>query len=154
MAQNSDLYVIIILSILIVIWAISSFRRWLFAPPKYILPFDFSEAEEPEGEAVDILEEAGYEVWAGKLKIPIHIEKDDEVLGSRLFIDYIAKQHGEWYVVKVSRERMPMEWTGSGIRERLMPYWMIFGPAVKGLLYVDCMNQQVHKVTFHLGGRP
>lgn len=86
--------------------------------------------------AVDLLKAAGYEVISDKLKVPLAFQVDGSVLHSRLFIDYIAVKDGEFYLVRTARERLPIEWTGSGIRKELLPYLLLY-PACGGVLYAD-----------------
>lgn len=89
-----------------------------------------------EHPVVDLLKEAGYEVVSDKLKVPLAFQVDGSILHSRLFIDYIATKEGEFYLVRTARERLPIEWTGSGIRKELLPYLLLY-PACAGVLYAD-----------------
>lgn len=77
----------------------------------------------PDHPAIGMLEEEGYDVVGGKVKINLSFETGQRPIHSRLFVDYVASDDsGELYMVKVSRDRMPVDWTGSGIRDRLMPF--------------------------------
>lgn len=56
---------------------------------------------------------------------------------SRLFIDYVAtKEEGSIYLVILSRPRKPLDFTGSGLRDTLLPYLLIY-PECSGVLYVN-----------------
>ncbi len=55
-----------------------------------------------------------------------HIDLDGQALQSRLFIDLIAEKDGKHYIVKTARDRMPIDWTGSGVRDRLLVYALAY----------------------------
>lgn len=99
-----------------------------------------------EHPAVDLLEQAGFEVLSDKLKIPLAFQVDDRKLHSRLFIDYIAAKDGEFYLVRTARERMPVEWTGSGIRRDFLPFLLMY-PECAGVLYVDAEQNLLKEIT-------
>ncbi|MEG6588363.1 hypothetical protein [Paenibacillus barengoltzii] len=113
------------------------FRSWVRKPFTLRSSIGFEMNEEIiEHPAVDMLEEAGYEVVSDKLKVPLTFRVDGELLHSRLFIDYIAVKNGEFYLVRTARERRPVEWTGSGLRRDLLPFLLLY-PECAGVLYVD-----------------
>ncbi|CAM4268147.1 hypothetical protein U9M73_08220 [Paenibacillus phoenicis] len=113
------------------------FRSWVRKPFSLRSGIGFEMNEEIiEHPAVDMLEEAGYEVVSDKLKVPLTFRVDGELLHSRLFIDYIAVKNGEFYLVRTARERRPVEWTGSGLRRDLLPFLLLY-PECAGVLYVD-----------------
>ncbi|MNY81838.1 hypothetical protein D3C86_2236210 [compost metagenome] len=66
-----------------------------------------------------------------------------------MFIDYFAEKDGQLLLVKVARERKPLEMTGSGVREMLLPYSLMY-PEAEGILYVDLAVQKIKKITFHI----
>ncbi|GIP48491.1 hypothetical protein IM700_007960 [Paenibacillus sp. DXFW5] len=113
------------------------FHSWVRKPFSLRSGIGFEMNEEIlEHPAVDMLEQAGYEVISDKLKVPLTFRVDGELLHSRLFIDYIAVKNGEFYLVRTARERLPMEWTGSGLRRDLLPFLLLY-PECAGVLYVD-----------------
>ncbi|WP_082691454.1 hypothetical protein [Paenibacillus rubinfantis] len=113
------------------------FRSWVRKPFSLRSGIGFEMNEEIlEHPAVDMLEQAGYEVVSDKLKVPLAFRVDGELLRSRLFIDYIAVKNGEFYLVRTARERLPMEWTGSGLRREMLPFLLLY-PECAGVLYVD-----------------
>ncbi|WP_178022774.1 hypothetical protein [uncultured Paenibacillus sp.] len=113
------------------------FRSWVRKPFSLRSGIGFEMNEEIlEHPAVDMLEQAGYEVVSDKLKVPLTFRVNGELLHSRLFIDYIAVKNGEFYLVRTARERLPIEWTGSGIRRELLPFLLLY-PECAGVLYVD-----------------
>lgn len=113
------------------------FRSWVRKPFSLRSGIGFEMNEEIlEHPAVDLLEQAGYEVISDKLKVPLTFRVDGELLHSRLFIDYIAVKNGEFYLVRTARERLPMEWTGSGLRRDLLPFLLLY-PECAGVLYAD-----------------
>lgn len=148
MLKHGDLGVLVFLIIGLICWLLIVFRQWLYAPPKLRLPIDWHGAP-PEGEAVDLLEYSGYEVLSGKQKLPISIDVDGSTLESRLFIDFFAKKEEELYIVKVARARRPLEMTGSAIRDRLLPYALLYDE-ITGVLYVDVANRQIRQITFDI----
>lgn len=142
---RSDEFVMIGIIALIVVWIYFAFRKWLLEPTslRYIpLNNDIKESV-----AVQLLERAGYEVIGGKFRIPFHFTVNGDDLHSRLFVDLVARQGKECYLVKIARDRMPIDWTGSGVRNRLLAYFLIYGDCA-GILYIDEKEQQIHKIQF------
>ncbi|MGF7030372.1 hypothetical protein J2T17_001277 [Paenibacillus mucilaginosus] len=106
--------------------------------------------EPPEDEASELLKDLGYEVLSGKKRVMLDIAVNRrETLQSRLFIDYVAQKDGAYYAVKVARERMPLEKTGSAIRERLLVYQLLY-PQTAGVLYVNLQGGTVDCYEFEL----
>ena len=111
-----------------------------------------SKAEEVREDDVNVqfLEKAGYEVTHGKYRVPLMIDLDGTTLQSRLFIDLIAEKDGKHYIVKTARERMPIDWTGSGVRDRLLVYALLM-PNCEGVLFVDHKESIIRTITFRIG---
>ena len=149
MTRQSDIFMLIFLVIVVCIWLYFRFRRWLFAPSRMKLPFP-EPSPFQRSDAVRLLEEAGYEVISGKKRVPLIVELDDEPLDSRLFVDYFARKDHELFVVKVSKQRQPIQWTASGIRERFMIYHYLF-QETHGILYVDLEEGRVRKIMIDIG---
>ncbi|EES72236.1 hypothetical protein ACL02P_04285 [Paenibacillus sp. MB22_1] len=123
------------------------FRSWVRKPFSLRSGIGFEMNEEIiEHPAVDMLEEAGYEVVSDKLKVPLTFRVDGELLHSRLFIDYIAVKNGEFYLVRTARERRPVEWTGSGLRRDLLPFLLLY-PECAGVLYVDPEQRELKVIS-------
>lgn len=98
--------------------------------------------------SIGLLEDAGYEVVGGKLKIPLSFQVNGAPIYSRMFIDYVACRDEErFYLVILSRPRKELEFTGSGIRDTLLPYLLIY-PDCSGVLYVDTVNSRLHVIEF------
>ena len=96
--------------------------------------------------SIDLLEEAGYEVVGGKLKIPLSFNVDGSQLYSRIFIDYIAtKEEDSLYLVILARPRKPLDFTGSGLRDTLLPYLLIY-PECTGVLYVNSATAAIQVI--------
>lgn len=148
-----DTAVMALIIVISVVWIYVRFHRWLYGPIKLKIPEDAGNLAELEGtDTVALLQEAGYQVLAGKYRVPIHIRLDDDhELESRLFIDCFARSDNELYVVKIAKDRKPIEWTGSGIRERLLAYTLLFDNC-SGVLYVDTKERKVNKIKFDIGG--
>lgn len=144
---RGDSLILILLSVAIAGWLFWLFHRWLTAPPQDRYTIE-SDLEVPVTEAVELLEFAGYEVLTGKRKIPVSIELNDrETLESRLFIDHFAAVEDKLYIVKLARDRKPLEWTGSGLREQLLVYQLLYREA-DGILYVDPRLKTIEKIRF------
>lgn len=144
MQKSGDVYMIFAIVVLIAIWGWFRFRRWLYAPMSNRLPFPSGDGVSAE-EVVDILQQEGYEVVSGKQRVPIRIAIDGKSLQTRYFIDCFAKKQNELYVVKLARSRHPVEWTGSGVRDRLLPYAMLFS-GTSGILYVDIEAKTLKRI--------
>ena len=54
------------------------------------------------------------------------------------------------FVVKLAKQRQPVQWTGSGVRQSLMPYCYLF-LETHGVLYVDLEERRVRKITIDIG---
>lgn len=151
MSRLGDLAATVAVGLLLLAWLFYRFKRWLEAPVKVRLPVPEA-APFVRDEAVRLLEEAGFAVLGGRVKVPIVVEVDDEPLdaASRLIVDFFARKEHELYLVKVSRKRRPLEWTASALRDRLMMYHWLF-KETHGILYVDLEEKCVRKIRFDLG---
>lgn len=152
MDKYGDWFVMALAGLLLAAWLYRSFYRWLHEPVnvnRIKLGKGGAIAEDDANAA--LLKRNGYEVVSGKHSIVIPVELDDEPLGNgtRLYIDYVAEKDGLTYVVKTARERMPMDWTASGVRDRLLVYALIL-PHCSGVLYADAKEGTVRKIAFHL----
>ncbi|QYR19992.1 hypothetical protein KZ483_19245 [Paenibacillus sp. sptzw28] len=152
MGKYGDWFVMLIAGSLIVFWLYRVFYRWLHEPPGLHSKLLLSEAEDvrEDDENVLFLEQAGYEVTHGKYRVPITIDLDGQILQSRLFIDLIAEKDGKHYIVKTARDRMPIDWTGSGVRDRLLVYALLM-PESEGILFVDQKERTIRTITFRFG---
>ncbi|AOZ91449.1 hypothetical protein [Paenibacillus crassostreae] len=148
MEGKSDFFVMAIIGLLMVIGIFNLIKYWIQNPSlKHELNIPFNEyiLEHP---AVDLLQRKGYEVVGGKVKIPLYFEADQEEFYSRLFIDYVAlNEDGDIYLVKIARQRMPLEWTGSSLRDRLLPLFLLY-PDCAGVLYVDVYEEVIKQIHF------
>lgn len=147
--EKGDIMVIVLILIVFMGFISLRFRHWLVTPPKrrFRIPRD---ADVVYDDIVDLLEGAGFDVLAGKTKIPITMTLNDaEDFQSRLYIDYFVQKNDQLYLVKVARQRMPMELTGSSIRDMLLPYSLLY-PEAAGVLYVDLNQQKIKKITFYI----
>jgi len=96
--------------------------------------------------SIDLLENEGYEVIGGKLKIPLSFNVNGAHMYSRLFIDYVAtKEEGSLYLVILSRPRKSLDLTGSGIRDSLLPYLLIY-PECSGVLYINTSSRTIQVI--------
>ncbi len=145
--KYGDVIVLAVIVSLTAVWLWLRFKRWLYEPISIRLPVPYKPPA--SNEVTELLRQEGYEVLAGKQRIPIEIDVDGKKLSSRYFVDYFAKSDGELYVVKVSRERQKVSWTGSGVRDLWLPYFLIF-EEVSGVLYVDMEKRKVSKMKIKL----
>ena len=146
--EKGDILVILLLVVIFTGYITIRFRHWLITPPKKHLRVPVENV--PSDETVDLLEGAGFDVLAGKTKIPITMTLNDAgEFQSRLYIDYFAQKNDQLYLVKIARDRKPMEMTGSSIRDMLLPYSLLYPEAV-GVLYVDMDQLKIKKITFHI----
>ncbi|MDR6549365.1 hypothetical protein [Paenibacillus qinlingensis] len=147
--EQGDVRVILLILIVVVCVVIWRFQKWSAGSNRRRgrIP---RHANIPEDDVVDLLEGAGFEVLAGKTKIPITMtvgERDQ--LESRLFIDYFVQKEDHVYLVKVAKDRKPLEMTGSAVRDMLLPYTLIY-PEAQGILYVDMSISKIKKIIFHI----
>lgn len=145
-----DKLVMFIAAALVLYWIYRGLYNWLHTPRelnKLILGTGAVLA--PDDENVLFLESQGYTVTSGKHRIPIDLELDETPLQSRIYVDYIAEKDGLHYAVKVQRERMQIEWTGSGLRDKLFVYALLL-PQLEGILVMDLQEGKIRKVIFQL----
>lgn len=127
------LYLILLILFYLVIrnWLPITFSKWLKSSAK-------DEEEEFEGEIPDLLRSHGYQVKEAKVKIPLTTEiVNDKEYESRLYIDYIAtakEDEHETYLVFREREKKPLEKTGARLRDRFLPFYLLYRP--QGILFV------------------
>lgn len=147
MGSSFDGLLMVLIAAILIYIGYRTFRRWVRRPfgLKSWIGFEMND-QILEHPAVDLLEEAGFEVLSDKLKIPLAFQVDDRKLHSRLFIDYIVAKGGEFYLVRTARERMPVEWTGSGVRRDFLPFLLLY-PECAGLLYVDAEQNILREIT-------
>lgn len=147
--EQGDVNVILLILIGVVSIVIWRFQKWITGSSRRRgrIP---SHANIPGDDVTQLLEAAGFDVLAGKTKIPITMtvgERDQ--LESRLFIDYFVQKEDHVYLVKVAKDRKPLEMTGSAVRDMLLPYTLIY-PEAQGVLYVDMSVNKIKKITFHI----
>lgn len=152
MGTYGDLIIMLLAGGLFIAWLFRIFHRWLHEPASVNrLKLGKGGALAADDENIILLEQAGYEVSSGKHLVPIPIKLNDVPLGkgSRLYIDYIAEKDNCTYIVKTARDRMPIDWTPSGVRDRLLVYSLLL-PECEGVLFVDAKEKLIRKITFHI----
>lgn len=151
MGKYGDWFFMLVAGGLLLLWLYRSFYRWLHTPISVNrLKLGNGGELAANDENIVYLEQAGYEVISGKHRIPVAIDLDGEPLTSRLYIDYIAEYDDKMYIVKTARDRMPIDWTGSGVRDRLLIYSLLL-PECSGILFVDVKEQVIRKIMFQIG---
>ncbi|GIP58087.1 hypothetical protein [Paenibacillus woosongensis] len=147
MSDYTDGFLMVAIAGIALLLLYRGFRIWLRKP--FTLGsgvgFEFNE-DIQEHPAVDLLESAGYKIVSDKLKVPLAFRVEEQVLHSRLYIDYVVKKHGEYYLVRRSRERRLVEWTGAGLRREILPYLLLY-PDCAGVLYIDTEQGQIKEIT-------
>ena len=150
MNERLDGLLMIVIAAAAAVWLIWLLNRWMTSGgASGQLPGGVPINEHiPHHPALELLEQEGFDVIGGKVKINLAFQTDNNnSLYSRLFIDYVASdQRGSLYLVKLSRDRLPLPWTGAGLRDRLLPLLMMY-PECEGLLYVDLDEHAVRRVT-------
>ena len=148
---REDMAVLVLIVVIAAVWGFVAFKRWLNAPSRRV-KFSLGEKVTARNETVELLETNGYEVVSEKKRIPVTIIVDGEqLLESRLYIDYFARREdgNRLYAVKVARERKPLDMTGSGIRDALLPYYLLYDE-LAGVLYVDTKRGTVTQIHFEI----
>ncbi|MFB9277342.1 hypothetical protein [Cohnella cellulosilytica] len=129
-------------------WIVRRVDRWLHEPPDARLRRLAVAGGVEEDEHVSLLKEQGFHVLSGKHRIPLGVSVDDgPVMPTRLYFDYLAEKENKYYLVKLERPRQPMEWTASGLRERLLVYALLF-PDCHGIVLVLPQERQIKTVRF------
>ncbi|MNZ54315.1 hypothetical protein D3C78_722130 [compost metagenome] len=152
MNSYGDWLIMLVAGAFLLAWLFRALYRWLHEPAGVNrLKLGKGGELDPNDENIKLLEQAGYEVSSCKHFIPIPIKLDGVPLGkgSRLYIDYIAEMNNQMFVVKTARDRMPMDWTASGVRDRLLVYALLL-PECTGVLFIDAREKMIRKVTFHI----
>ncbi|WNR42545.1 hypothetical protein [Paenibacillus roseipurpureus] len=145
--EQGDVSVILLIGIGAIVILFWRMRNWNNKRVGGRIP---EQSNVPVDDVVELLEGAGFDVLAGKTKIPITMTVNErEQLESRLFIDYFVQKDEQVFVVKVARERKPLEMSGSAVRDMLLPYSLLY-PEAQGILYVDMTVSKIKKITFHI----
>lgn len=147
MAGSSDKIIMAFIGVALSIFIIYRIYIWLQSSPRSFMkdqiPFNNVIIPHP---SIDLLEDEGYEVVGGKLKIPLSFNVNGSQLYSRLFIDYVAsKEEGTLYLVILARPRKPLDLTGSGLRDTMLPYLLIY-PECSGVLYVNVATASIQVI--------
>ncbi|MCM3698283.1 hypothetical protein [Paenibacillus macerans] len=147
MGAFSDGLLMVLIAAFAVYLLYRGFRSWVRKPLSLRTSIGFALNEEIlDHPAVDLLEQAGYTVVSDKLKVPLAFRVNGDILHSRLFIDYIVIKDGEFYLVRTARDRIAIEWTGSGVRKELLPYLLLY-PECAGVLYVDAEQGVIREIS-------
>ncbi|TNJ67343.1 hypothetical protein FE784_05135 [Paenibacillus hemerocallicola] len=145
--RTGDTFVVLLLIVVAIVWFYARGRLWYHKPrPSLAIPRQ-DEIFVPSEEAVRLLNTQGYEIVAGKTKLPITVTLDEQEMESRLFVDAFVLKDDEMYIVKLARERQPLEMSASAIRERLLVFSLLY-PEAAGVLYVDPEIRSIRKITF------
>ncbi|MHA0855553.1 hypothetical protein [Paenibacillus sp. CMAA1364] len=146
--ETTDALVMAIVSIVLIVGVVILVKNWLSnttLDDRLKIPFNDYIPEHP---ALDVMRNNGYDVVGGRIKIPLYFEVDQEEFFSRVFIDYVAlNEEGAVYMVKIARKRLPLEWTGSSLRDHLLTLFLLY-PDAAGVLYVDVYEERIRRIHF------
>lgn len=145
---SSETAVLLLIVVVLLVWGYYLFKRWLYAPPRIRLPIFTEQQASIKGELADLLREAGYDVIYGKVRIPVTFDVDGKEFKSRYYIDALARSNNYWYVVKTARPRQQIDWTGTSLRDKLLPYALLC--QTTGVLFVDLEQRTIKKITYEL----
>ncbi|PYI55043.1 hypothetical protein [Paenibacillus flagellatus] len=147
--RPGDTFVVLLLIGVAIWWFYIRGRHWYHKPrPSLAIPQQ-DDIYVPSEDAVRLLNERGYEIVAGKTRLPVYVTLDGEETESRLFVDAYVMKGDELYIVKLARERQPLEMTASAIRDRLLVYSLLY-PEAAGVLYVDPETRSIRTITFDI----
>ncbi|TMV51393.1 hypothetical protein FE783_06310 [Paenibacillus mesophilus] len=147
--RSGDTFVVLLLIVVALVWFYARGRLWYHKPrPSFAIPRQ-DEIFVPSEEAVLLLNAQGYEIVAGKTKLPVTVTLDEQEMESRLFVDAFVLKDNELFIVKLAKERQPLEMSASAIRERLLVYSLLY-PEAAGVLYVDLTIRTIRKITFDI----
>ncbi|MHA6483806.1 hypothetical protein ACX1C1_18105 [Paenibacillus sp. strain BS8-2] len=152
MDMYGDWFIMALAGVLLLIWIYRTFYRWLHAPINMNrITLGKGAAVSDDDENVKLLKSKGYKVLSAKHVVPIPVELDDAPVGTgaRMYIDYMASKDDLMYIVKTARDRKPLDWTASGLRDGLLTYALLLQDCA-GILYVDTKDGSVRKIVFHL----
>lgn len=149
--QSGDGFIVILLVVVLAFWLFVYLRGKIRETVEQEPPLEWlMEETVPDDEATRLLGEHGYRVLCGKRRVPVSIAvNDSETLQSRLFIDYMVERDGEYFAVKLAKDRKPMEKTGSAVRDRLFVYQLL-DAQTDGVLYVNLQDQLIDCYRFSL----
>jgi len=104
-------------------------------------------AEPPKGgAALNLLQNNGYEVIQGKIRIPIDVNTNERNYQSRIIIDYIAKRNGKLYIVKILNKRKKERISGSFLRDELLTMQLMY--RADRSLYIDLEKEKIYDIDF------
>lgn len=152
MEKIGDWLIMFIAAGIMLWWVVRRFDRWLHEPPDERLRKLALDGPVPmDDEAASFIESHGYEVLSGKHRVTFGVSVDEgPAQSTRLYFDYLARKDNLYYLVKLERARQPIEWTASGLRERLLVYQLLF-PDCEALIVADPQNNQLRTVKFKVG---
>lgn len=151
--SNEDRFILIFVILAIIIWFAVLVYRWLYAPERTKMFFlqHAANGEAMTGRAVELLEQHGYKVLYGKHKLGLvmTVDDDQDPYRSNLFYDYFVQSGRDLYAVKIAKDRKPLRWSGTALRDQFLALYLAY-EALSGVLYVDLQHDKVTKIEFEL----
>ncbi|WP_195571138.1 DNA-binding protein [Paenibacillus sp. 1001270B_150601_E10] len=146
----NEVIVLVIIIVAVVMWAIVLGYRSLYREEP-LEQLYLSEHFVHDDEVESLLEKHGYEIVGGKFYVPFTFLIDEtEEVPSRLWVDLVAQQEERWYVVRIARERMQLDWNAAGIRKQWLPYFHAF-PDADGVIVVNVAERSVRLIRMEVG---
>lgn len=129
--EANDLVVLFLILAAVAVWLGIRVKQWLDQPVRFRrLPI--RHASPVPAAMASLLEKEGYRMLCGKFKISLRIMVNGKRMGSRLFFDGLARgEEGTLFAVKKARDRQPVKWTGSGVRD-FFSALLYFGESGRG----------------------
>lgn len=94
MLERGDGFVYVLIVFLMVLWLWRPWKR------KSSTTKDVPSS----GKMVNLLKDEGYEIVSGKVKMPLTLQIGERETDSVISADFLVKQHGRTYAVKIERE--------------------------------------------------
>ncbi|MGF7185805.1 Holliday junction resolvase-like predicted endonuclease [Desulfitispora alkaliphila] len=111
---------------------------------KFVYRRRISKAKIAETEAIEILEEKGYQVLHTQARNPIVTRIDGIEHKTHVIADAIVAKGGRRYVVEVKTGNQTENLNASHIRRQLLEYFLIFKP--HGIILLDMERKKLHHV--------
>ncbi|SYX84773.1 DNA-binding protein [Paenibacillus alvei] len=145
-----DRWIMGLIGIGLAVWIGYAIRHYM-RTPEAMENVCLSDRYPQDDEIVSLIESAGYEIIGGKYFVPIRIQMDGEELESaKLWIDMVVKRGEQWYIVRIARERMQLDWSASAIRRHWGAYFAAY-PECDGLLVVDMAERRIRMLHMEFG---
>lgn len=149
----ADQWIMGLIGVGLILWGVYAMCHYMRTPglmENVYLNDQFPQASQ-SNQVIALLEDAGYNVIGGKYAVPVHTTIDGKELEkTKIWIDMIAKRNEKWYIVRIARERMQLDWSASAIRKQWAAYFAAY-PKCAGLLVVNREEKRVRELHIEFG---